>query len=68
MEQWNSYDELYRAVDALERSNLRITLTSLGGNQARINHDADDGHVWTQTVRFISDSSSSGITHAQSRS
>lgn len=55
---WSSYDQLYRAVDTLLHSNLRITLSSLGGDQARITHDAGDGFVWTQTVRFISDQGS----------
>ncbi len=55
---WNSYDQLYRAVQALRQSNLRISMTSLGGGQARINHDAGDGYLWTQTVKFISDQGS----------
>jgi hypothetical protein len=55
---WNNYDELYRAVDALQRSSLRITMTSLGGNERRIDHNAGDGYVWTQTIKFISDQGS----------
>jgi hypothetical protein len=55
---WSNYDELSRAVGVLLRSNLRISLTSLGGDQVRITHDAGDGFVWTQTLKFISDQGS----------
>jgi len=55
---WSNYDELSRAVRVLLGSSLRISLTTLGGDQARITHDAGDGFVWTQTVKFISDQGS----------
>jgi hypothetical protein len=51
---WSSFDELYRGVQEISNSGLRITASSLGNGQLKITTDGGGGFIHHDTVKVLS--------------